>query len=345
MPHWLTPVCDDHPVSQPISRWLPSRSQRWRVGTSPERSARSSTGLASPSICTKTTPGTSVSAAIPECRRARRAIDVSNQASSSKARRLDTTVVTAANPSTITSGAHQPSSVTPGSVSSTRVTTIASSTIAPSPSVSTEIGTTMTARAGHTMALTMPITNPARSACHHSSIAKSSSTAASSHNVNAPMTVTRMTRHTTTRREGRSATGRSAGAAVRSGVTPPPADVSRSPGSEHADVVEQPDAIELGAEPLDGLQQPRRRPAADDRRAVGPPVDRDDQPGVEDPHRLGGACGIEVALADASDPNPRSGAGRRPPGRSPTSRRTGRCRRRSTRPGRTTAARSRRPRR
>ena len=196
------------------------------------------------------------------------------------------------------------------------------------------------------MALTTPITNPARSACHHSSIAKSSSTAASSHNVSAPATVTRMTRHTTTPSEGRSATGRSAGGggAARARHA---ASGSGQPfaGGEDADVVEQSDAIELGAEPLDRLQQPRRRPAADDRRAVGPPVDRDDQPGIEDPHRLGGARGIEVALADASDPNPRSGAGRRPRARWPTSRRTGRCRRRSTPPGPTTAARSRRRRR
>ena len=69
MPHWLTPVCEDHPVSQPISRWVPWRSQRCSVGTSPECSARSSTTSASPSICTKTTPGTSVEAAFPARRR------------------------------------------------------------------------------------------------------------------------------------------------------------------------------------------------------------------------------------------------------------------------------------
>ena len=153
------------------------------------------------------------------------------------------------------------------------------------------------------MALTMPITNPARSACHHSSIEKSSSTAASSHNVSAPATVTRMTRHTTTLSEGRLPP---AGAPARRCARRHAASGSGQPfaGREDADVVEQPDAIELGAEPLDGLEQPGRWPAADDRRAVGPPVDRDDQPGVEDPHRLGGTRGIEVALADGRTPTP-----------------------------------------
>ena len=37
IPHWLTPVCDDHPVSHSTRWWLPSRSQRCRLGTSPDR--------------------------------------------------------------------------------------------------------------------------------------------------------------------------------------------------------------------------------------------------------------------------------------------------------------------
>ena len=85
IPHWLTPVCDDQPVSQ-RDEAVPSRraaSGRWS-GQSPERSARrSNTSWATPSSWTNTMPGTSVRAADFARRRATVAVRRSNHASSS----------------------------------------------------------------------------------------------------------------------------------------------------------------------------------------------------------------------------------------------------------------------
>ena len=111
IPHWLTPVCDDHPVSHPTRRCDPVRSQRSIVGASPERSARRSTASARPSIWTNTMPGTSVGAATLARRRAVPAMRRSNQASSSSASADDTAVAIAARPMTITDGVQNPLSV------------------------------------------------------------------------------------------------------------------------------------------------------------------------------------------------------------------------------------------
>ena len=108
MPHWLTPVCDDQPVSHPTRWWVPVRSQRCNVGTSPERRARSSTTLATPSSWTNTTPGTSVTVASPLRRRARRDLRGSNHESSSRASARDTSVVTAARPTTTATDVQKP---------------------------------------------------------------------------------------------------------------------------------------------------------------------------------------------------------------------------------------------
>ena len=115
MPHWLTPVCDDHPVSQPTSTWLPSRIHRCRVGTSPERSARRSTAWATPSSWMNTTPGTSVTSASFDRRRAWRAMRWSSHESSSMASSALTNVVTMTSPMTTHSAVQNPSISTPGS--------------------------------------------------------------------------------------------------------------------------------------------------------------------------------------------------------------------------------------
>ena len=166
MPHWLTPVCDDHPVSQPTSTWLPSRIQRCRVGTSPERSARRSTAWATPSSWMNTTPGTSVTTASFDRRRACRATRWSSHELSSMASSALTIVVTITRPTTTPSAVQNPSISTPGSRSSSRNTNRALRTIAPSPSVSTESGTTRNASAGQTTALATPTTKPASNASH-----------------------------------------------------------------------------------------------------------------------------------------------------------------------------------
>ena len=172
MPHWLTPVCDDHPVSQPTSTWLPSRIHRCRVGTSPERSARRSTAWATPSSWMNTTPGTSVTTASFDRRRACRATRWSSHESSSMASSALTIVVTITRPTTTHNAVQNPSISTPGSRSSSRNTNSALRTIAPSPSVSTDSGTTRNASAGQTTALAMPTTNPASNASQNESIEK-----------------------------------------------------------------------------------------------------------------------------------------------------------------------------
>ena len=160
MPHWLTPVCDDHPVSQPTSTWLPSRIHRCRVGTSPERSARRSTAWATPSSWMNTTPGTSVTLASFERRRACRAMRWSSHELSSTASSALTIVVTITRPMTTHNAVQNPSISTPGSRSSSRNTNSALRMMAPNPRVSTESGTTRNASAGHTTALAMPIDEP-----------------------------------------------------------------------------------------------------------------------------------------------------------------------------------------
>ena len=61
-PAWLAPVWLDQSHSHGIRRWLPSSSQRVRLGACPLRIARWSTSWARPSISRKSTPGTSVGA-------------------------------------------------------------------------------------------------------------------------------------------------------------------------------------------------------------------------------------------------------------------------------------------
>ncbi len=142
MPHWLTPVCDDHPVSQPISRWLPSRSQRWRVGRRPiaapgrapvwpaRRSAQSRRRVP------RSRRRSPVPARSPGHRRLEPGVVVEGE--EARHQRRD-----GGQPEDDHEGCPPAFECAPGSVSSTRATTIASSTIAPSPSVRTEIGTTM----------------------------------------------------------------------------------------------------------------------------------------------------------------------------------------------------------
>ena len=208
MPHWLTPVCDDHPVSQPTSTWLPSRIQRCRVGTSPERSARRSTAWATPSSWMNTTPGTSVTTASFDRRWAWRATRWSSHESSSMASSALTNVVTITRPMTTPNAVQNPSISTPGSRSSSTNTNSALRTMAPSPSVSTDSGTTRNASAGQTTALATPTTNPASNASHNESIEKPGRIAASSHSPSAVTTVTTTVRHRTVRHDGRSAAGR-----------------------------------------------------------------------------------------------------------------------------------------
>ena len=208
MPHWLTPVCDDQPVSHPMSRCEPSSSQRCRVGASPERSARSSTALARPSSWTKTTPGTSVTVACRRRRRARRAAMWSNHESSSSANAHDTSVVMAARPMTTATLVQKPDSSTPGSRSSSNNTARASRAMAPRPRVSTEIGTTTNASAGQTTALRRPMTKPASNASLGRSIVKPGRIPARSQRATAVTTVTATPRPMTRDHNGRSAAGR-----------------------------------------------------------------------------------------------------------------------------------------
>ena len=109
MPHWLTPVCDDQPVSQPTRRCVPSRSQRSSVGTSPERRARSSTTSASAVELHEHEPGHvgGRRAAWPAAGRGGPSC-WSNQASSSSASTDETSVVIAARPMTTTSAVQKP---------------------------------------------------------------------------------------------------------------------------------------------------------------------------------------------------------------------------------------------
>ena len=207
MPHWLTPVCDDHPVSQPTSTWLPSRIQRCRFGTSPERRARRSTPNATPSSCTNTTPGTSVALAPFVRRLACRATRRSSHESSSMASSALTMVVAIVRPMTITSAVQKPSISTPGRRSSRNRTNRALRMMAPRPSVRTESGTTRKARAGHTTALATPTTNPARTASQNESMENPGRIAASSHSETEVNAVTSRLRQSVSRNDGRAVDG------------------------------------------------------------------------------------------------------------------------------------------
>ena len=119
-----------------------------------------------------------------------------------------TNVVTITRPMTTHSAVQNPSISTPGSRSSSRNTNSALRMIAPSPSVSTDSGTTRNASAGQTTALATPTTNPASNASQNESIEKPGRIAASSHSPSVVTTVTTMVRHRTVRHDGRSAAGR-----------------------------------------------------------------------------------------------------------------------------------------
>ena len=119
-----------------------------------------------------------------------------------------TAVVTITRPMTTHSAVQNPSISTPGSRSSSRKTNSALRTMAPSPSVSTESGTTRNASAGQTTALAMPTTNPASNASQNESIEKPGKIAASSASPIVVTTVTTTARHRTVRHDGRSAAGR-----------------------------------------------------------------------------------------------------------------------------------------
>ena len=58
-PAWLAGVVGGTCACQGVRRWLPARIQRLRVGRLPETTAHCSSGAASPSIWTMTTPGSS----------------------------------------------------------------------------------------------------------------------------------------------------------------------------------------------------------------------------------------------------------------------------------------------
>ena len=124
------------------------------------------------------------------------------------ARSALTIVVTITRPMTTHNAVQNPSMSTPGSRSSNRNTNSALRTIAPSPSVSTDSGTTRNASAGQTTALAMPTTKPASSASHNESIENPGKIAASSHSSSVVTTVRTTERHSTVRHDGRSAAGR-----------------------------------------------------------------------------------------------------------------------------------------
>src|SRR4051794_35665797 len=67
-PAWLAGVVAGSWACQPDIVWLPVRIHLLRVGRSPDRTHHWSTGSESPSIWTKTTPGTASTAAGPEVR-------------------------------------------------------------------------------------------------------------------------------------------------------------------------------------------------------------------------------------------------------------------------------------
>ena len=106
-------------------------------------------------------------------------------------------MVTTTSPITIASEVPKPSTSTPGSRSSTHITNSAFSTIAPSPSVSTDSGTTRKASAGHTTALTSPTTKPASNASANESMSNPPRIAARNQSAPAMTTVTTNDRQTT----------------------------------------------------------------------------------------------------------------------------------------------------
>ena len=186
----------------------PSRSQRSIVGTSPERRARRSTSSATPSSWTNTMPGTSVAGGRLARRRANAAVRRSNQASSSSAMtRRDQALITAS-PMTITSAVPKPSSVTPGSWSSTRPTSRASSTIAPMPRVSTEIGTTTNGEQRPHDRVDHADDEAGEEGVAALSMSKPSSTAASSHSASAVVMTTTIARRRTWPAVGRCSAAR-----------------------------------------------------------------------------------------------------------------------------------------
>ena len=154
---------------------MPSRSQRCRSGTSPERSARRSTPWATPSSWTNTTPGHvgDGGALGPPAGLAGDARWSSHASSSMREHATTIAVVTTTRPiddRTARSRSRRSRRRAAGRARSRR--TAALSTIAPSPSVSTESGTTRNASAGQTTALATPTTNPASSASQTESIEK-----------------------------------------------------------------------------------------------------------------------------------------------------------------------------
>ena len=171
MPHWLTPVWDDHSVRQPSRRWLSTSSQRCNVGTSPDANATRSTGSDSPSTCTNTTPGTSVVVA-PRRRRDWRAMRWSYQESSSRASAVANNVPTTVATIVTSNAAQNPSSRTPGSSFSTTQVRAALTARLAAPSVYTDSGTNTKANAGQTTELKNPTTRPAKRASRNRSISK-----------------------------------------------------------------------------------------------------------------------------------------------------------------------------
>jgi hypothetical protein len=117
-------------------------------------------------------------------------------------------VLTTTSPVTTQNAAQNPSTSTPGSTSSTNPTNTAFRTIAPTPSVMTDNGTTTKASAGQMTALATPTTKPASSASSAESMVSPGTIAANSHRLTPVKIVTTAARHSTRPQPGRSSRDR-----------------------------------------------------------------------------------------------------------------------------------------
>ena len=308
IPHWLTPVWDDQPVSQRTRRCRPSRSHPSIVGQSPERVARTNTSWATPSSCTNTMPGTSVRAADFARRRATVAVRRSNHTSSSIAISDETIALMTASPITITTAVPKPSTVTPGSSSSTSSTRRASSTIAPMPRVSTEMGTTTIDRSGHTT----PFTS-ADDEAGEEGVAGAVDVEAVEHGGEHPQRERRGDDDHDRPAEdlgGRRPVLRGADERVGCGHGLQLRSIGRAwagsnrsfPGSEHTQPVGRARGRQLVGEAVHGCVEPGRSAHADG--GVGAPVHGHHELWAHQFDGAGRPLGVEVALADGAAPAP-----------------------------------------
>ena len=115
-----------------------------------------------------------------------------------------------------------------------------------------------------------------------------------------------------------------------------------APGLHHAEQTGGADAGQLGVEATHGIAQPTRSPAPESDRAVGAPVDRDDEAGLHQLGRPAPPVGDRGAPPRRSAPIRRWGTGRRRCPPAPPSAGRGRCPPGSTPTPRPPAGRSRR---